>query len=84
MAIEPFGRIMLGTILRYDYEVRDEKDLLAMRRAPRSQKEMVNLASHVLDTKAGHFDPSECTDAFEVELKKLVRRKAAGKRIGWR
>ena len=27
MAIEPMGKIMLGTILRYDYEVRDEKEL---------------------------------------------------------
>ena len=44
---------------------------------------MVDLASHILDAKAGHFDPSEFKDQFEVELKKLVRRKAAGKPIDY-
>jgi non-homologous end joining protein Ku len=42
---------------------------------------MVNLASHILDSKAGHFDLSNFKDEFELELRKLVRRKAAGKSI---
>jgi non-homologous end joining protein Ku len=42
---------------------------------------MLSLASHILDTKAGHFDPSQFRDEFETELKKLVKRKAAGKPI---
>jgi DNA end-binding protein Ku len=81
MAIEPFGKIMLGTILRYDYEVRDEKHLARSVASPKIPKEMLSLASHILDTKAGHFDPSEFKDEFETELKKLVKRKAAGKPI---
>jgi DNA end-binding protein Ku len=39
------------------------------------------LASHILDTKAGHFDPGRFKDAFELALRKLVKRKAAGKTI---
>ena len=81
MAIEPFGKGMLGTILRYDYEVRDEKQLFRSVPSPRVSKEMVSLAAHILDTKAGHFDPSQFKDEYEVELRKLVRRKAAGKTI---
>ena len=81
MAIEPFGKIMLGTILRYDYEVRDEKELSRGVATPKIPKEMVSLASHILDTKAGHFDPSQFKDEFEMELRKLVKRKAAGKTI---
>jgi DNA end-binding protein Ku len=81
MAIEPFGKIMLGTILRYDYEVRDEKHLARSVASPKIPKEMLSLASHIIDTKAGHFDPSEFKDEFETELKKLVKRKAAGKPI---
>ena len=81
MAIEPFGKGMLGTILRYDYEVRDEKQLFRGVPSPRVSKEMVSLAAHILDTKAGHFDPSQFKDEYEVELRKLVRRKAAGKTI---
>ena len=81
MAIEPMIKILLGTILRYDYEVRDEKELARSVPSPRIGKEMLKLAVHILDTKAGHFDPSQFKDEFEVELRKLVKRKAAGKTI---
>jgi len=83
MAIEPFGKIMLGTILRYDYEVRDEKGLARSVATPKIPKQMLSLASHILDSKAGHFEPSEFKDEFETELKKLVKRKAAGKPIAY-
>jgi len=39
MAIEPFGKIMLGTILRYDYEVRDEKGLARSVATPKIPKQ---------------------------------------------
>jgi Ku protein len=81
MAIEPFGKIMLGTVLRNDYEVRDEKELARSAPSPRAPKEMISLASHILDTKVGHFDPSEFKDQFELQLRDLVKRKAAGKTI---
>jgi DNA end-binding protein Ku len=42
---------------------------------------MIELASHILDTKAAHFDPSKFTDEYENALKALVRRKASGKTI---
>ena len=72
---------MLGTVLRYDYEVRDAKELAQAGPSPRIPKEMLSLAAHILDTKAGHFDPSQFKDAFEIQLRKLVKRKAAGKPI---
>ena len=53
MAIEPFGNIMLATTLRYDYEVRDEKGLVRSVATPKIPKEMLSLASHILDSKAG-------------------------------
>jgi DNA end-binding protein Ku len=81
MAIEPMGKILLGTILRFDYEVRDEKEIARSVPSPKIPREMLSLASRILDTKAGHFDPSQFRDEFETELKKLVKRKAAGKPI---
>jgi DNA end-binding protein Ku len=42
---------------------------------------MVELASHILDSKAGKFDPSKFKDEYERALKKLVKRKAAGHTI---
>ena len=81
IAIEPFGKGLLGTTLRYDYEVRESKPYLGSIPSPRIDKEMVELASHILDSKAGHFDPSKFKDEYEAALKKLVKRKAAGKTI---
>ena len=81
MAIEPWGKGLLGTTLRYDYEVRDEKDAFKGIPSPRVPKEMVELASHILDKKAGHFDPAKFKDEYELALRKLVKRKAAGKTI---
>jgi DNA end-binding protein Ku len=81
MAIEPFGKGLLGTTLRYPYELRDADAVFSELKSPRITKDMIELASHILDTKAGHFDPSEFKDEYENALKKLVRRKAAGKPI---
>src|SRR3546814_20024689 len=44
-------------------------------------KEMVDLASHILDKKAGRFDTSQFKDEYELALRKLVKRKASGKII---
>lgn len=81
MAIEPLGKGLLGTTLRYPYELRDEADYFDDIKNPRVSKDMVELASHILDSKAAHFDPSEFKDQYENALKALVRRKAAGKPV---
>jgi DNA end-binding protein Ku len=78
IALEPFEKGFLGTTLRYDYELRDAKHFLGDIPSPRIDGEMVELASHILDSKAGHFDPSKFKDEYEAALKKLVKRKAAG------
>jgi len=81
IALEPLGKGMLGTTLRYDYEVRDEKDYFKGIPQPRIGKDMVKLAEHILDSKAGRFNPDKFKDQYENALKKLVRRKASGKKI---
>jgi DNA end-binding protein Ku len=81
IAIEPLGKGMLGTTLRFPYELRDEGDFFDDIKSPRISKDMVELASHILDTKAAHFDPSKFKDEYETSLKALVKRKAAGKPI---
>jgi Ku protein len=79
IAIEPFGKGLIGTTLRYPYELRDESDYFDDIKSPRISKDMIELASHILNTKAAHFDPSKFKDEYENALKALVRRKAAGK-----
>ena len=81
MAIEPFEKGLLATTLRYPYELRDAEDYFDGIKSPKISKDMIELAVHILDTKAAHFDPSKFKDEYETALKKLVKRKAAGKPI---
>jgi DNA end-binding protein Ku len=81
IAIEPLGKGLLGTTLRYPYELRDEDEYFDNIKNPKISKDMVDLASHILDTKAAHFDPSKFKDEYENALKTLVKRKAAGKPV---
>ena len=81
IAIEPLGKGLLGTTLRYPYELRDEDDYFDDIKNPKITKDMIELAGHILDTKAAHFDPSKFKDEYENALKALVRRKASGKPI---
>ena len=70
IAIEPLGKGLLGTTLRYPYELRDEDDYFDDIKNPKISKDMVELASHILDTKAAHFDP--------VEIQGRIRERAEG------
>jgi Ku protein len=81
IAIEPLGKGLLGITLRYPYEVRDEHEYFDDIKNPKISKDMIELASHILDSKGGHFDLSKFKDQYEDALKTLVRRKAAGKPV---
>ena len=81
IAIEPLGKGLLGTTLRYPYELRDEDDYFDDIKSPKISRDMIELAGHILKTKAAHFDPSKFKDDYENALKALVKRKAAGKPI---
>jgi DNA end-binding protein Ku len=81
IALEPFGKGLLGTTLRYDYEVRDAKSYMKDIPNVRVSKDMLELAQHILETKAAHFDPKTFKDEYETALRKLVQKKAAGKTI---
>jgi DNA end-binding protein Ku len=81
MAIEPLGKGLLGTTLRYPYELRDEGEYFDDIKNPKISRDMIELAAHILDSKAAHFDPSKFKDEYENALKTLVKRKAAGKPV---
>jgi DNA end-binding protein Ku len=81
IAIEPMGKGLLGITLRYPYELRDEEEYFDDIKSPKISRDMIDLASHILDTKAAHFDPSKFKDEYETALKTLVKRKAAGKPV---
>ena len=81
IALKPLGKGLLGTTLRYPYEVRDEDDYFDDIPSPRVSRDMVELAAHILESKAAKFDPGSFKDRYENALKALVKHKAAGKTI---
>ena len=42
---------------------------------------MLELASHIVDTKRGQFDPKKFEDHYEDALKELLKRKQKGEKI---
>ena len=75
------GLIAGQTLLRYPYEVRDEKEYFADIPDIKINKEMLDFAKHIVQSKAGHFEPEKFEDRYEPALKELIKRKAAGEKI---
>jgi DNA end-binding protein Ku len=71
----------MGMLLRYPYEVRDEKEYFADIGDVDTPKDMIELASHILRGKAGHFEPKKFVDHYETALRELLRQKEAGRPI---
>ena len=81
IALEPKGRGLLGLTLRYPYEVRDEASYFEDIPELKLPKEMLDLATHIVNTKSGHFDPSQFQDRYENALIDLLKKKEAGEKI---
>lgn len=79
--IEPFGRGMLLTTLRYDRMVRQPDTVLDDIPNLKTDKEMIELARNVIEKNASKFDPSEFDDKYEEAVIELIRAKKAGKKI---
>jgi len=81
MAMEPRGKGLMGTLLRYPYEVRDEKEFFDDIPNVKLTKDMMDLARHIVETKTGHFKPAEFEDHYEHALKELIAKKSKGEKI---
>jgi DNA end-binding protein Ku len=79
--LEARGKGLMGVTLRYPYEVRKEEDYFGDIPEQKVAKEMLDLAMHIVDTKAGNFKPDKFEDHYEQALKDLLKRKQEGKPI---
>ena len=79
--LEPFGKGLRGMTLRYPYEIRQEDEYFADIPDVKIPKEMLQLAEHIVETKAGDFDPSEFEDTYEVAVVDMLKQKQAGKTV---
>jgi DNA end-binding protein Ku len=76
--LEPFDKGLMATTLRYGYEIRDAKPYFEDLPEMKLPDEMVELAEHILDTKAGHFNPAEFEDRYENAVVEMLKQKQAG------
>jgi DNA end-binding protein Ku len=81
IALEPRGKGLLGMTLRYPYEVRKEDEYFEDIPDEKIPKDMLELASHIVETKSGHFEPKKFEDQYEDALKELLKKKQAGEKI---
>jgi DNA end-binding protein Ku len=81
IALEPRGKGLLGMTLRYPYEVRKEDEYFQDIPDEKIPKDMLELASHIVETKSGHFEPEKFEDQYEDALKELLKKKQAGEKI---
>ncbi len=78
IALEPFGKGLMGTTLRYGYEVRKAGEYFDDIEEIKVPGEMLKLAEHILETKKGDFEPEKFEDRYEAALVELLRQKQAG------
>ena len=79
--IRPHGKGIIATTLNFDYEVRDEAEAFSEIPKIKIDKEMLDLAGHIIGTKMGRFDPKTFDDRYEAALADLVKAKIEGKPI---
>ena len=80
VVIEPLGKGMVLTTLRYDNTVRQPGTVFDEIKAVKTDDEMIELAQHIIDKKQAKFDPSKFDDKYEDALLELIRAKKAGKK----
>jgi DNA end-binding protein Ku len=81
IALESRGKGIVGTLLRFPYEVRDERDYFDEIADTKLGKDAMDLAKHIVETKSGHFKPGNFEDHYEKALRELVAKKQAGEPI---
>src|SRR5438067_6566648 len=81
IALEPLDKGLMGTLLRYPYEVRDENEYFDQIQDVKVTKDMLDLAKHIVNQKAGDFEPEKFEDHYEEALTELINAKRQGKTI---
>jgi DNA end-binding protein Ku len=82
IALEPLENGLMGTLLRYPYEVRDEKEYFDDIQDAKVTKDMLDLAKHIVNQKASTFEPEKFEDHYEAALTELINAKRNGKTVG--
>jgi hypothetical protein len=81
IALEPMEKGLMGTLLRYPYEVRPEAEYFDDIEDVKLTNDMLDLARHIVNSKSAHFEPEKFEDHYEAALIDLINKKRAGQPI---
>lgn len=76
--LQPWEKGLMGTTLRYAYEVRDAKDYFDDIADVKVAADMLKLAEHILEGKSGDFEPAKFVDRYEDAVVEMLKKKQAG------
>jgi DNA end-binding protein Ku len=79
LMLQPRGKGLMATALRYKNEVRAEDAYFDEIPNVNVPSDMLDLAVHILKSKKTKFDPDKFEDRYETALTNLIRAKQAGK-----
>lgn len=79
--IQAEGDGLAASTLNFDYEIRPAESVFKSIPDFKLKGEMLDLARHIIDTKAGTFDPSTFDDHYDNALAELVKAKQEGRKI---
>ena len=82
IGLEARDKGLMGMLLRYPYEVRNCAEYFDDIQDVKITKDMLDLAKHIVQQKAGHFDPSKFEDHYEGALQELLEKKRKGLPLG--
>jgi len=81
LLVRAHGPGLIAATLEFDYEVRSPAEAFRDISEAKIDKEMLDLAKHIISTKQGTFDPKAFDDRYEAALEDVVRAKLEGRAI---
>ena len=79
LMLSPHDKGIVGTVLHYRNEVRNADTYFDDIPSVKVTHDMVDLATHIVKSKAGRFDPDKFDDRYERAVTALIKAKRAGK-----
>ena len=78
LMLQPRGKGLLATTLRYPYEVRQDAEYFSDIADAGLPEEMLDIAEMIIDRKSGRFEPGRFADRYEEAVVNLLKAKQAG------
>src|SRR5438046_9183713 len=78
IALEPMDKGLMGTLLRYPYEVRSADEYFDDIQDVKVTKDMLDLARHIVEQKSASFEPEQFEDRYEQAVIDLINQKPNG------